>query len=61
MGDVVLVTRAYAFAAERHTGQFRKGKKREEAYINHPIEVAELVTIATKGKDHTLIAAAVLH
>ena len=60
MGDVVLVSRAYAFAAERHTGQFRKGKKKE-AYINHPIEVAGLVTIATTGKDHALIAAAVLH
>ena len=61
MGDVVLVSRAYAFAAERHTGQFRKGKEQKEAYVNHPIEVAELVTIATKGKDHALIAAAVLH
>ena len=60
MSDVVLVSRAYAFAAERHSGQCRDGEK-PQPYINHPIEVAELVTIATKGKDHTLIAAAVLH
>lgn len=60
MGDVVLVTRAYAFAAERHVTDRRKGASKEP-YINHPIEVAELVAIATEGRDPSLIAAAVLH
>lgn len=60
MGDVVLVARAYAFAAERHVKDVRKGANKEP-YINHPIEVAELVAIATEGRDPNLIAAAVLH
>ena len=60
MGDVVLVSRAYAFAAERHVSAKRKGENKEPS-INHPIEVAELVAVATEGRDPNLIAAAVLH
>ena len=60
MTNPVLVSEAYSFAAERHTDQRRKGVK-EEPYINHLVEVAALVAAATEGKDHGLIAAAVLH
>ena len=60
MTNPVLVSEAYAFAAERHTEQRRKGEK-EEPYINHLVEVAALVAAATEGKDPSLIAAAVLH
>jgi (p)ppGpp synthase/HD superfamily hydrolase len=60
MTDAVLVSRAYAFAAERHAQQRRKGEK-EEPYINHLVEVAALVAAATEGKDPGLTAAAVLH
>jgi (p)ppGpp synthase/HD superfamily hydrolase len=60
MTNPVLVAEAYAFVAERHTEQHRKGVK-EEPYINHLVEVAAPVAAATEGKDHGLIAATVLH
>lgn len=60
MTNPVLVSQAYAFAAERHTNQRRKGVK-EEPYINHLVEVAALVAAATQGADPNLTAAAVLH
>jgi (p)ppGpp synthase/HD superfamily hydrolase len=60
MTNPVLVSDAYAFAAERHVRQRRKGVK-EEPYINHLVEVAALVAAAIEGKDPNLTAAAVLH
>jgi (p)ppGpp synthase/HD superfamily hydrolase len=60
MTNPVLVSEAYAFAADRHVQQRRKGDK-EEPYINHLVEVAALVAAATEGKDPNLTAAAVLH
>ena len=60
MTNPVLVSKAYAFAAERHTDQRRKGLKKEP-YINHLVEVADLVTAATGGSDPNLTAAAALH
>ena len=59
-GDVVLLARAYAFAAARHGGHRRKGLA-QEPYVNHLVEVAELVAEATAGADAALVAAAVLH
>lgn len=58
--SVLLLTRALAFAAERHTDQRRKGS-RGEPYINHLAEVAALVATATEGRDPALVAAALLH
>ena len=60
MTNPVLVAQAYAFAAERHVEQRRKGA-REEPYLNHLVEVAALIAAATDGSDPNLIAAAVLH
>jgi GTP diphosphokinase / guanosine-3',5'-bis(diphosphate) 3'-diphosphatase len=60
MGDILLISRAWNFAAQRHTTQRRKGKA-QEPYINHLAEVAELVATATNGRDANLVAAAVLH
>ena len=60
MNDLLVVTRAFNFAAQRHSKQRRKGEA-QEPYINHLAEVALLVTEATKGKDPNLIAAALLH
>ena len=58
--DILLIARAWNFAATRHTAQKRKGEA-EEPYVNHLAEVAELVAYATDGKDANLMAAAVLH
>jgi (p)ppGpp synthase/HD superfamily hydrolase len=57
---VLLVTRAFTFAAERHAHQRRKGADREP-YINHLAEVADLVATATGGADPVLVVAAILH
>jgi (p)ppGpp synthase/HD superfamily hydrolase len=55
-----LVTRAAHFAAHRHSDQRRKGP-RQEPYINHLAEVAELLSDATEGDDAALVAAGFLH
>ncbi len=60
MTDILLITRSWNFAAQRHSNQRRKGEA-QEPYVNHLAEVAELVATATEGKDANLIAAAVLH
>src|ERR1017187_8946931 len=60
MRDVLLISRAWYFAAQRHTTQKRKGKA-QEPYVNHLAEVAELVATATEGQDVNLVAAATLH
>jgi (p)ppGpp synthase/HD superfamily hydrolase len=58
--DVLLLTRAWNFSAERHVNQRRKGQA-QEPYVNHLAEVAEMVATATEGRDASLVAAAVLH
>jgi (p)ppGpp synthase/HD superfamily hydrolase len=60
MRDILLISRAWHFAAQRHSTQRRKGKA-QEPYVNHLAEVAELVATATEGQDANLVAAAVLH
>jgi (p)ppGpp synthase/HD superfamily hydrolase len=55
-----LLARAFRFAAERHAGQTRKGAT-GEPYLNHLAEVADLVAWATRGRDPSLVAAALLH
>jgi (p)ppGpp synthase/HD superfamily hydrolase len=60
MEEVLLLTRAFAFAAEKHTGQKRKGEN-GEPYVNHLAEVAHLLAVAVEGRDANLIAAGLLH
>jgi (p)ppGpp synthase/HD superfamily hydrolase len=60
MRDILLLSQAWHFAAQRHTSQKRKGKA-QEPYVNHLAEVAELVATATGGLDANLVVAAVLH
>lgn len=55
-----LLVDAYLLAAERHSGQKRKGE-RGEPYINHLAEVAQLVAEATGSREPDLIVAAILH
>ncbi|HZD93191.1 MAG TPA: HD domain-containing protein [Candidatus Sulfotelmatobacter sp.] len=51
---------AARFAAEKHAQQKRKGQT-QEPYINHLIEVAELVTASSDEIDTELVMAAFLH
>jgi (p)ppGpp synthase/HD superfamily hydrolase len=57
---VLLVARAFDFAARRHVAQRRKGEA-AEPYVNHLAEVAALLAEATDGKDAALVAAGLLH
>ena len=54
------VLKAAHFAAEKHSGQRRKGAT-AEPYINHLLEVAELVSGALAEPDTNLVIVALLH
>src|ERR1039458_9038680 len=54
------VLKAAHFAAQKHAGQRRKGAA-AEPYINHLLEVAELVSSALAEPDTNLVIAALLH
>jgi guanosine-3',5'-bis(diphosphate) 3'-pyrophosphohydrolase len=60
MDDISLVLKALEFAAVRHRKQFRKGKDKSP-YINHPIQVANLLANEAGEKDPVLLSAAMLH
>jgi (p)ppGpp synthase/HD superfamily hydrolase len=60
MNEWVTVLRAADAAARWHVHQRRKGSA-QEPYINHLLEVANLVTEATHGRDPDLVIAALLH
>jgi GTP diphosphokinase / guanosine-3',5'-bis(diphosphate) 3'-diphosphatase len=51
---------AALYAAQKHAGQKRKGA-RAEPYVNHLIEVAQLVSMAIPEPDTNLVVAALLH
>ena len=51
---------AARFAAEKHAGQFRKGAK-AEPYINHPLEVANLIASVGNVDDIDILMAGILH
>lgn len=55
-----LIMRAAQFAAERHKTQRRRGAAREP-YVNHLLEVANLLATATDGRDPDLVIAGLLH
>ena len=54
------VLKAAHFAAKRHSGQRRKGAA-AEPYINHLLEVVQLVSSALSEPDTNLVIAALLH
>ena len=54
--DIEKIKRSFLYAKELHEGQFRKSG---EAYISHPVTVAEIV--AELGLDTDSIVAAMLH
>lgn len=51
---------ALRFAADKHRSQLRKGEE-VSPYINHPIEVAELLVRVGGVTDASLLQAAILH
>lgn len=51
---------AASFAARKHSGQKRKGE-RGEPYINHPLEVANLLANVGGVEDIDVLMAAMLH
>src|SRR4026209_2713188 len=60
MHDLANILHAANFAAKKHKDQKRKGQD-GEPYINHPIEVANLLVDAGKIADPDMIIAALLH
>jgi (p)ppGpp synthase/HD superfamily hydrolase len=56
MNDIVTIMKAADFAARKHTNQKRKGEV-AEPYLNHLIEVANLVAEATDGHPDVVVAA----
>ena len=60
MNNLNKTLHAARFAAEKHTGHFRKGSRREP-YINHPIEVANLIANVGMIDDEDILSAALLH
>lgn len=54
------ILRAVAFAADRHRFQRRKDEE-ASPYINHPIEVAEVLSIEAGVDDEVTLIAALLH
>lgn len=60
MSPMIDLSRAVLFAAKAHANQRRKGAA-QEPYINHLLEVMEMVATATGGSDVELLIGAVLH
>ncbi len=60
MNNLTTLIQAINFAAKKHHSQKRKGAD-GEPYINHPLEVLNLLTSVGKVEDFNILIAAVLH
>jgi GTP diphosphokinase / guanosine-3',5'-bis(diphosphate) 3'-diphosphatase len=60
MNNLAKFIEAASFAARKHVGQRRKGND-AAPYINHPLEVANLLANIGKVEDFDVLIAAVLH
>lgn len=60
MNNLKLLTKAISFSAKKHRNQKRKGAD-GEPYINHPLEVLNLLVNVGNVEDTNILAAAVLH
>ncbi len=58
--DILKISQALVFASQAHSNQRRKGAA-QEPYINHLIEVMDLVARVTRGEDADILVAALLH
>jgi GTP pyrophosphokinase len=54
--DIILLQKAYVFAAQAHKGQVRRSG---EPYLSHPLEVASM--LADMKMDSITLAASLLH
>ncbi len=59
-GDLGEVLRALAFAAHKHRDQRRKDRE-ASPYINHPIDLANILASEAGVTDRLVIVAAILH
>src|SRR5215216_7314916 len=55
-----LILKALRFASEKHSAQRRKDSK-ASPYINHPIQVVEILWTIGDVRDVTLLVASILH
>lgn len=60
MNDTAKLLQAARFAAVKHISQKRKGND-AAPYINHPLEVANLLANVGKVEDYDILIAALLH
>ena len=60
MNDIKTLAQAISFAAKKHRTQKRKGAD-GEPYINHPLEVLNLLTNVGNVEEYDVLIAAVLH
>jgi guanosine-3',5'-bis(diphosphate) 3'-pyrophosphohydrolase len=60
MNTINKLLEAASFAAQRHTGHYRKGND-NQPYINHPLEVANLLANVGGIDDVDVLIAAILH
>lgn len=60
MNNLKLLTKAISFSAKQHRRQKRKGAD-SEPYINHPLEVLNLLVNVGNVEDVNILAAALLH
>ena len=60
MNNLQKLLHAASFAARKHSDQRRKGSD-AEPYINHPLEVANLLADIGNVEDVDILAAAILH
>jgi guanosine-3',5'-bis(diphosphate) 3'-pyrophosphohydrolase len=58
--DLSKLLKAASFSAKKHRFQKRKGVN-GEPYINHPLEVANLLVNVGKVEDYDILIAAILH
>ena len=58
--SIGLILKAMRFAAEKHINQRRKDSK-QSPYINHPIQVAEILWTIGEVRDLDLLVASILH
>lgn len=60
MNNLITLVHSINFAAKKHRSQKRKGAD-GEPYINHPLEVLNLLMTVGKVEDFDILIAAVLH